>query len=406
MLEGARYQAVYEILSDVFSNTRAADRIINEYLRNRKYIGSKDRRFITDTVWTIVRHRRRLSFEIGSDNPRAVLLWYLKDKDWDILSASGDYAVKAPDKNEREMIERARRLEDVPYPPDVEAECPNWLFQKSRSSALLQSLNQTAPADLRVNLEDRETVRRRLQREAVFTTPTPFSPYGLRSEDRINLNNCAAYQEGLVEVQDESCQIGAVLCRVRPQEKVIDYCAGAGGKSLAVAAINHNEGTIEAFDKNFNRTDAIKERAARLGIRNIVRVNRVTDDDYDCFILDAPCSGTGTWRRAPDAKYRLTPETLARLTKTQAELLAFASSHVRTGGRIVYMTCSVLAEENENQVEKFVADHPDFAFADHRLLWKTISEKGYPFATEKYLHFAPHSTHTDGFFFCTIVKKN
>ena len=238
----------------------------------------------------------------------------------------------------------------------------------------------------------------------MFFRLTTYSPYGLRSEERINLNNCVAYQEGLIEVQDEASQLASVLADVSPDEKVVDYCAGAGGKSLAIAAINHNEGLIYAHDANWNRMDVIKDRAARLGIRNIKIIKNVDDCDFDKFIIDAPCSGTGTWRRSPDAKFRLTQNRLAEIIKVQSEILETAYLHTKHGGYIVYITCSILAEENENQVLVFAKRHNDIEFVNHKQLWLKKIDKPYVFDDERFLRFSPLVTDTDGFFFCMMRK--
>ena len=397
----ARYQAVFEILNEVFKDERPADHIINDYVRKRKYIGSKDRRFIVDTVWNIIRRRLRLAFEAQSHDVRQVLLVYLKDEDLDIAADGSEYGLAALSKGERVWLQN---LPEKVYPDYVEDECPKWLYEKINNPALVQSLNQPAPADLRVNMADRQMVKKRLQGEGLFFSMTPYSPFGLRSEERVNLNNCMTYQEGLVEVQDEASQLAAFLCLVTPDEKVVDYCAGAGGKSLAIAAYNHNEGVVYAHDANWNRMDAIKERAARLGIRNVKLLKNVEDTDYDCFILDAPCSGSGTWRRSPDAKFRLTPEKLMALNALQAEILETAYQHTKKGGRIIYMTCSILEDENENIVENFVSRHPDITFADHAHLWQKRLDMSYPFKEKRFIRFSPLTTNTDGFFFCMMEK--
>lgn len=397
----ARYQAVFELLQVIFADTSPADQLLQEYFRSRKYIGSKDRRFITDSVWDIIRHRLRLSFEAQSQDPRKILLCWLKAEDFDIVADGSQYGLAALSKAEKLWLKSLK--EDV-YPPHIEDECPLWLWQKINNRPLVQSLNHKATADLRANLISREEAQRRLRAEGLFFAPTPYAPDGLRSEDRVNLNNCAAYQEGLVDVQDEASQLAAWLCDVKPHEKVVDYCAGAGGKSLAIAAYNRNEGLIYAHDAAWNRMDAIHERAARLGIRSIKLLPEVKDTDFDCVLIDAPCSGSGTWRRAPDAKFRLTPEKLADLTQTQTEILEIAYRLTKSGGRICYMTCSVLADENNQIVENFVHRHQDMSFADHQALWQRKIGAVYPFTDNRYLTFSPDRTQTDGFFFCCLHK--
>ncbi|MBP5615769.1 MAG: hypothetical protein J6X42_04380, partial [Alphaproteobacteria bacterium] len=155
---------------------------------------------------------------------------------------------------------------------------------------------------------------------------------------------------------------------------------------------------------DFHRMDVIKERAERLGIKNLRLINRLQDTDFDCFIIDSPCSGSGTWRRAPDAKFRLTPKRLEELTKIQFDILQTAYQHTKSGGRIIYMTCSILKDENEDIVNKFVAGHPDISFQDHKKLWQQKIDTPYPFTTSDYLNFSPLLTSTDGFFFCMLHK--
>ena len=215
----ARYNAVLELTEEIFKDKSPADGIINAYLRERKYIGSGDRRFIAETVWKIIRHRRRLEFEAQSSDPRRILLVYLKDEDLDLIFGAGEYAPTALSKEERNWL---KKLNESGYPPDVEAECPRWLFDKVGDMALLKSLNEPASADLRVNRGSRESVLQKLRGEGLYFAPTPYSPIGIRSSERVNLNNCIAYREGEIEVQDEASQLAAILCDVRPEHKVVD----------------------------------------------------------------------------------------------------------------------------------------------------------------------------------------
>ena len=397
----ARYQAVFELISQIFEDKKPADNIINEYVRSRKYIGSKDRRFIVDTTWDIIRHRMRLEFDAKSKDVRKILLVYLKNEDFDIITG-GQYGLNPLTKEEKNWL---KLLTDDIYPDYVENECPKWLYDKLNSYALVQALNTVAPADLRANLIERKSVKKRLESEGLFFSVTPYSPYGLRSVERVNLNNCMSYQEGLVDVQDESSQIAAILCDANPDEKVIDYCAGAGGKSLAMAAINCNEGTIFAHDANFNRMDAIKDRALRLGIRNIKIIRDLDISGYDRFIIDAPCSGSGTLRRAPDAKFRLSENKIKELNQIQQEILEIAYKNTVKGGFIVYMTCSLIKDENEDIVNAFKQKHPDITFVNHQKLWERKIDTLYPFAETEWIKLNPLVTNTDGFFFCMMKKE-
>ena len=265
MQTSARYQAILELLDEVFQDKTPADVILNRYLRARKYIGSKDRRFITDTLWDIIRHRMRLTFDAQSTKPRDILLTYLKNEDFDIITG-GPYGLEPLTSDEKKRLSRTN--EDV-YPQNVEYECPLWLFEKINNPALIASLNRQASIDIRANFISRDELKNRLQKDGLFFSKTPYSPFGLRSSDRLNLNNCICYHEGLFDLQDEACQVAACLCNPHPSDKIIDYCAGAGGKSLALGALLQNEGLIYCHDIDFHRMDVIKERAERLSIKNL-----------------------------------------------------------------------------------------------------------------------------------------
>lgn len=401
MQKGAQYQAVWELISEIFKDKIPADNIINAYVRERKYIGSKDRRFITETVWKIIRNRRKLVFDAGSNEPRRVLLTYLQDEDFDLL-CGGEYGLAPLSKEEKEWLKR--RNEEV-YPAAVEAECPDWLFDKVKDIHLLKALNEPASADLRLNKGSRARVIEQLQGEGLYFVPTPYSPIGIRSTERVNLNNCVAYKEGVIEVQDEASQLAAILADVRPEHKIIDYCCGAGGKSLTMAFLMNRQGKIQIHDINRSRLEAVKERAVRLDVKNLEIIEEVGDRDYDRFVVDAPCSGTGTWRRSPDAKYRLTPETLKELNKTQAELLEKAFNHIRRGGRVVYITCSILRDENEDIIEAFLSRHADAAPVNLRHLWEDKLDGRYPGQDDFMLRMNPLLTRTDGFFVCILEKR-
>lgn len=401
MQKGAQYQAVWELISEIFKDKIPADNIINAYVRERKYIGSKDRRFITETVWKIIRNRRKLVFDAGSNEPRRVLLTYLQDEDFDLL-CGGEYGLAPLSKEEKEWLKR--RNEEV-YPAAVEAECPDWLFDKVKDIHLLKALNEPASADLRLNKGSRARVIEQLQGEGLYFVPTPYSPIGIRSAERVNLNNCVAYKEGVIEVQDEASQLAAILADVRPEHKIIDYCCGAGGKSLTMAFLMNRQGKIQIYDINRSRLEAVKERAVRLDVKNLEIIDEVGDRDYDRFVVDAPCSGTGTWRRSPDAKYRLTPETLKELNKTQAELLEKAFNHIRRGGRVVYITCSILRDENEDIIEAFLSRHVDAAPVNLRHLWEDKLDGRYPGQDDFMLRMNPLLTRTDGFFVCILEKR-
>lgn len=398
----ARYRAVLEIISEVFKDERPADGIINEYMRARKYIGSKDRRFINETVWNIIRNRRKLEFDINSKKARDILICYLKDENINEIFDGSKYGLDTISPHEKKLIEN---INEEIYPIDIEAETPKWIYDKVKDYRLLKSLNVPASADFRINSKDREGIIDILNGEGITVNPTPYSPIGLRSSERVNLINCISYQEGKIDVQDEASQIVSILCDVKPNHKIIDYCAGAGGKSLALAYLLDGKGEVEAHDIDWHRLEQIKPRMERLNIKNIKMKRSVEDKDYDRFIIDAPCSGTGTWRRSPDAKYRLTPERVKELNRIQFEILEKAYNSTKTGGRIIYITCSILDDENEDIIVKFLNKHHDVNILNIKDIWLNKIDIPYPHDNEKMLRLSPISTNTDGFFIA-IMKKN
>lgn len=403
MQTGARYQAVLDLITEIFKDEQPADGIINEYLRTRKYIGSKDRRFISELTWQLIRNRRKLEFDSQSQAPRQILLWALRDKLNEVFDGS-QYGLAPLSTEEENWLKQEN---EQPYPPAVEAECPDWLFAKINNIEFCKALNQPAEADFRAHGHNREEVINRLQGEGLSARPMPYSPLGFRSDSRISLGNCAAYQEGWFEVQDEASQIAALLCDVKPHHKIIDYCCGAGGKSLALSAILNNQGSILAHDISPKRLEAIKPRMARLGVKNIELTDIIADSDkdFDRFILDAPCSGTGTWRRTPDAKFRLTPQKLAALNQTQAELLNIAAAKTKSGGRIIYITCSVLADENENIIKAFLEQNQQFELTNLQKIWEERINAPYPYNNPQMLRMSPLATNTDGFFIAVLEKN-
>lgn len=405
MKDASRIQAIIEVLGDVLQDKMPADIVVDKYFKERRYIGSKDRRQIADGVWKIIRNRVSYTEALGGiAAPRLLTALCFRDFDLDLLFNGEEYAPEVLKKEEKSLLKNAATFDH--FSDEAIYECPHWLLDKFSDKRLLEALNTTAPVDVRANLTSREAARERLKKEGLFFSPTPFSPIGLRSEDRINLNNCMTYQDGEIEVMDEASQLISLLCRVKPHHKTIDYCAGAGGKSLAIGAMMNNEGLIYAHDISQERLSRIKKRAERLDILNIKTISQVTDTDYTRFIIDAPCSGSGTWRRAPDAKFRLTSDKLRQICQTQEEILDFGAAHTKAGGRLIYITCSVFEEENERQITTFLKKHPEFSPIDHRQLWKdTLDIQLFPFDSDRWLKFSPLNTKTDGFFFSTLQKQ-
>lgn len=408
MQQAGRYQAVLELWEKIAASDVPADKIINEYMRERKFIGSKDRRFISDTVWDMIRNRLKLQFDSGANaTPRQVLITYIRHYTADRIEDIFTGSQYAPETLSRDEIEAIQNENEDSYPSYVEAEIPQWMFEKKTDLDFWKELNKPAPADFRINVKDRNKVISDLKTEGFDFETTPYSPLGIRCRQRISLGNCLAYQSGEIEVQDEASQLVALLCDVKPEHKIIDYCCGAGGKSLALGYLLENKGKILAHDVEPRRMEALKPRLQRLGIKNIELTDLIatTDRDFDRFIIDAPCSGSGTWRRSPDAKFRFTAEKLAGLNKVQKDILETAYEKTKTGGRIVYITCSVFRDENEDIIESFIARHPEMQLVNLREIWKTKTTAAYPCLSNEYLRLSPLTTQTDGFFLAILEKR-
>jgi 16S rRNA (cytosine967-C5)-methyltransferase len=306
-------------------------------------------------------------------------------------------------------------------PRAVANDVPEWLqpylervFGKSLEREM-SALNASAPIDLRINLlkTDRKTARRALAAEGVATEPTPLSPVGLRLNKRAPLSGLTAFKDGLFDVQDEGSQIAALLAGARPGMRVVDFCAGAGGKTLALAAGMANRGKLVACDVSARRLERAARRLRRAGVGNVERRTLASERDkwikrhaggFDRVFVDVPCLGTGTWRRNPDAKWRSRPEDLAELVERQQQILRSAARLVRPGGRLVYATCSLLREEDEAQSETFLADAPDFSLVPAARVWEQTIGGNSP-GGEDYLFLTPARHGTDGFFIAVFERR-
>ncbi|GEO80033.1 RsmB/NOP family class I SAM-dependent RNA methyltransferase [Pararhodospirillum oryzae] len=392
MTPGARFQEAVALLEAIASSDRPADGTVSAFVRARRYMGAKDRRAVTTLAWGVLRHRARLTWHVearrGTPTPRTLALASLLLVDGQapaavraLFDARGRTPHEPPPLSSAEgaLIDAlaGRTLADPAQPLAVRLEIPAWLPDRlapvwgDDTEAELAALLPEAPLDLRVNTlkADRDTAVAALAAEGIATIPGTLSPWALRAEGRPNVAASAAFQQGLVEVQDEGSQLIALLTEAGPGMAVLDLCAGAGGKTLALAAAMENKGTLVATDVSAGRLERARTRLHRAGVHNVTR--RVLDAEtgrwlkrrkgsFDRVLVDAPCSGTGTWRRNPDARWRLTPAQVESLCAEQAGVLARAADLVRPGGRLVYATCSLLPEENEGQITAFLAAHPDY----------------------------------------------
>ena len=388
MTPAARIAAAIELFAAIDeAPRRPADATANEFFRARRFIGSGDRRAVSARVWSLLRARRRTLWwldRIGlRPTPELMIAAGLMLEGWSIegvaQSYSGGQHAPAP-LSGRESAALGRlaghTLDHPDMPPAVRFELPDWILPRLEArfgaglAAEMAALAEPAPLDLRVNLllSDRAAAQTALAEEGIETVPTRWSPWGLRVGERRLVTSGPAFQRGIVEIQDEGSQLIALLAGARPGMAVCDWCAGAGGKTLALAMMMRNRGHITACDVSAHRLEGAVRRLRRAGVHNVER-HLVTPGDkwakrhagrFDRVLVDAPCTGTGTWRRNPDARARLAESDLLELLPKQAAILDVAERLVRPGGWLVYATCSILPEENEQQMSAFLARHPRF----------------------------------------------
>ena len=435
MTPAARVQAAIELLTLIRRALRPADQVAAEYWRDHRYIGAKDRRAVSDLVYGVIRHRAALDWwleRVGDAKPEPsrgqaiAALALIEGWSAERIAASFDgkpYHPRPLGPPERSLVRAvAGHTLDHPSQPDwVRYEVPEWLLHKlaaafgPRLARELAALQAEAPLDLRVNLlkASREQALAALLADRLMAEPTPLSPLGLRLSIRAAIASTRAFREGMIEVQDEGSQLIALLTDVRPGQRVCDFCAGAGGKTLALAAAMANKGQVVALEVRKGRMSRAALRLRRAGVHNVTRrlleshrdpwVKRHRES-FDRVLVDAPCTGCGTWRRNPDAKWRIRPEDLIELIALQADILASASRLVKKGGRLVYATCSLLPEENDAQANRFLAAHPEFRMVPVAEVWATAIGGTCP-APAPTLTLTPASHGTDGFFIAILERS-
>jgi 16S rRNA (cytosine967-C5)-methyltransferase len=437
MTPAARLAATIELLGLVEATPRPADATVSTYFRARRYIGSKDRAAIAGASYRIMRRHARLSWWLersgAEPSPRGLALADLLVGERidaavvENLFSGGAYAPDSLSRDERALVRQlsGHTLAHPEMPESAAAECPPWAEPELRRalgaqfSAEMAALEGPAPLDLRVNplKADRATVLAGLRAQGIQAEPTRLSPFGIRVEGRPAIAALALYKEGAIEIQDEGSQLVALMVDARPGQQVVDFCAGAGGKTLAVAAAMANKGRVIATDVLAGRLMRARERFRRAGIHNIQARPLVGETDpwikrhkgsFDRVLVDAPCSGTGTWRRNPDMRWRPLGPGLGELVPLQARLLQSAARLVRPGGRLIYATCSLLPTENQDQAEGFLASHPDFVAKDAGLIWRdTVAASGCNPEPPPgpYLSLSPARDGTDGFFAAIFERK-
>jgi 16S rRNA (cytosine967-C5)-methyltransferase len=383
-----------------------ADEALSAYFRQHRSLGPKERAFVAEATFAVLRRRRSLEAAAGSAAPAALVAAAA-------MRVLGLSARALEGLIDGTLAQRARAFRAEVLPGAARADLPDWLWERlvaergaDEALRISQAMLNAAPLDLRVNLArvGREEALAQLAADGIEAAVTPYSPAGLRLVGKPPVNRHPLFKDGLIEVQDEGSQLLAWLLAPRRGEMVADYCAGAGGKTLAVAMLMRGSGRIYAMDVSARRLAALAPRAARAGITSVHTIVLSGDGDVrakrlagklDRVLVDAPCSGFGTLRRNPDLKWRHAPAAISQLAAKQRGILAAACRLVKPGGRLVYATCSVLREENEAIAERFQASHPHFAPLSCSEL---LAGQRIALDTGPFLRLWPHLHGTDGFF--------
>lgn len=442
MTPGGRVQAAIDVLERLQQAWQAGkalpvDALFADYFRAHRYMGSKDRAAVSDLVYYALRNGGAIEWHLEqankAANPRRVIMlavWFsgiiLKQPGFEEMRSvfSGEKYAPAP-LSDAEMgvlqrIEDADLMQDS-MPRPARLNYPDWMdgrlkdaFGEDLDTALL-ALNEQAPIDLRANTlkcKDRSDLILALDADGYFASPTPHSPLGVRLKKRLPAFNTQAFRDGKYEMQDEGSQIVSLMVAAKPGQKVIDFCAGAGGKTLAVAATMKNKGRILAWDASENRLKQLPKRLARAGVSN-VQIHALKDESdpfikrhkatADWVLVDAPCSGSGTWRRNPDLKWRFTLDDLQEVKAIQQRILKKAASLVAPKGKLVYITCSVFRDENIVQVKQFLEENPTFRVVSPDEIWNKhiCPEPG----VGPVCILSPHKDGTDGFFAAILQQQ-
>jgi 16S rRNA (cytosine967-C5)-methyltransferase len=420
-----RVQAAIEVLHEVLTRHRPAAEALKDWGKAHRFAGSSDRHTIGTLVYDSLRQRSSAAAQGGGDEARQIVLGMLR-QGWgfsvaDIAAlADGEHGPAALSKQETQALSTS----PTGLPWHVAANVPDWLapvFEQLFGKSAVDegfALSQRAPIDLRVNTLKCDRLKLRPLLSIYNPTLGPWVETSLRiaapapDQKHINVEVDSAHGMGMFEVQDTASQIAAALSGVKPGESVADICAGAGGKTLALAALMQNQGRLVAHDVDKHRLRPVFERVMRAGatcveVLSADQASAMQDGSFDCVVVDAPCSGTGTWRRKPEIKWKLTRKTLdVRLTE-QRNVLENGAKLVRKSGRLVYYTCSLLPEENVEQVKQFLSQHKDFKLVPYAEQWaRTIGGEAPKSADDAKdtLLLTPHQHAVDGFFVAVMQK--
>jgi len=398
-----------------------ADSVVSRFFREHRQLGPRERATLAETAYNVLRHKLRFEYLArsgsGAKERRLAILGF---------HAPRDFLYGAINETEKTWLEGCDRVKPEEFLDRHRHNLPEWMVEPLKAQLgdefwpLVESLGQSASLDLRVNAlhDKRADVQKELKLAGIATAPTPYSPWGLRIQGKPALTKLDAFARGAIEVQDEGSQLLALLLDAHRGEMVVDFCAGAGGKTLAIGASMRNTGRLYAFDVSGHRLDALKPRLARSQLSNVhpaaiaherdERVKRLAGK-IDRVLVDSPCSGLGTLRRNPDLKWRQTPKALDELTVKQMAILQSAARLLKSGGRLVYATCSLLVQENEAIAQAFTQANPEFevlgAGAELERLKVPNAASLCSGDQAEFLRLWPHRHGTDGFFAAAWVKK-
>lgn len=430
----ARIEACIEVMEAVLTEESIpADSLLTAYFRNRRYIGSQDRKAIAELFYQILRHKIILAAIWTAVMPKRtatarelmlVGLSYLQKRNPGVILEffSGEgYGPQRLSEREQEAVRLLSGFTIDQLPEADQKNLQSWQLQEFTNNygqdieSLLTALNSQAPFDLRVNslVTTPQTVYKRLHEEEILASFGQFSPCALRLKDRRPLGKHPLWLEGSIEVQDEGSQLIAYLVDAKPGQAVWDYCAGAGGKTLAIAALMLNQGRIVATDTVDWRLQRSRDRFKRATVHNVEC--QVLDDTtrkwvkrqqgkFDRVLIDVPCSGSGTWRRNPDLKWRIEESDFQNLLATQADILTKAMKLVKPGGRLIYSTCSLFRSENLTQIEAFLKQYPEFSLIPISKIWHQVLPGPCP-TTETTLQLRPDLHQVDGFFVAVMQRQ-
>jgi 16S rRNA (cytosine967-C5)-methyltransferase len=402
-------------LAQILPMTQPADAVLYRFFRAHPELGKLDRQFIAETVFGVLRRRIGLEYHTGADTPRRLLLAYLNR----IQGMSLRQLEPLLGSEDAQWAAALKARPDVDAPLHVKAELPQWLVARLAPDMaedeileLGRALQQPAPLDLRVNslIGERDKVMQQLATEGLAVKPTPYAPLGIRIEGNPALSRNPLFTSGRIEVQDEGSQLLCYLVAPKRREMVADFCAGAGGKTLALGALMQSQGRLYAFDVSESRLNKLKPRLKRSGLSNVHPQLLVNENDIkvkrlagklDRVLVDAPCSGFGTLRRNPDLKWRQNEAGLIELTAKQGRILTAAAALVKPGGRLVYATCSFLRAENQDVVSAFLGAHPQFKLLPAS---EVLAQQHIALDTGDYLQLYPHRHGCDGFFAAVLAR--